>query len=300
MVGFGLNAVDWICRLPDYPPLGSERRLEALDRLTGGQTATACALCARYGLQVRYIGRVGDDALGNFSRQHLRAENMDLSCVETVSGTSNQFAVILVDRPTGERTILWERSPSLTYEPGDLRREWIEEGQLLHLDGHDEEAAIEAAGWAQASGMKVSLDIDKVQERTRDLIERVDFLLPTERFARRMTGVEDWTEALSRLNRMTPGLVAITRGEEGCAVIVDGQILEVPAFQVPVVDTTGAGDIFHGAFAFSLFQGWDLLHCLTFACAAGSLACTRVGSRSGIPTLAEVESLTSQRLKRID
>ena len=116
LVGLGLNAVDWICLLPHYPEHNSKVQIDEMYKLGGGQVATASALGARYGLKVRYVGRVGDDEIGKFSLQDLQKESMDLSCLQTVPGAVSQFAVILVDRPTGERTILWDRDPALHYQ----------------------------------------------------------------------------------------------------------------------------------------------------------------------------------------
>ena len=134
LVGMGLNAVDWICSLPHYPHHNSKVEIEGLHKVGGGQVATASALCARYGMKVRYIGRVGDDEIGEFSLNSLGQESMDISCVQIVPGAISQFAIILVDRPSGERTILWDRDSKLIYQEGELKREWIVEGQLLHLD----------------------------------------------------------------------------------------------------------------------------------------------------------------------
>jgi len=287
VVGLGLNAVDWICVLPRFPAHNSKVRLEAIHRLGGGQVATASALCARYGLSVRYVGRVGDDEIGRASLEDLGKEPMEL-CIQTVSGASSQFAVILVDRPTGERTILWDRDEALAYRPGELRREWISEGQLLHLDGHDQPAAVQAARWAREAGMKVSLDIDKPQPGVEELLALTDFLIPSTDFVRNFSGTEDWRKGLRALSGTTKGFVAMTRGKSGAAALWEQEIFEVPGTEVEVVDTTGAGDVFHGAFVFGLFQGWSAARCLEFAAVAGALSCSCYGARGGIPPLGKI------------
>lgn len=288
VIGLGLNAVDWICVLPHYPEHNTKIQVEEMYKLGGGQIATACALCARYSLKVRYIGRVGDDEIGRFSLDDLGQEPMDISCVDVVAGAFSQFAVILVDRPTGERTILWKRDPKMLYRPGELKQEWIVDGQLLHLDGHDQAACIQASRWAREAGMKVSLDIDKCRPGVEELLELADFVLPTIGFALQFSGKDDWREGLLRVAEVTPGFVAATRGKEGVAAVWKGRIVEIPGIQVQAVDTTGAGDVFHGAFVYSLFQGWSIERCLIFANVGGALACTRYGARGGIPTLQEI------------
>ena len=291
LVGLGLNAVDWICVLPHYPRHTTKVRIEKMHKLGGGQIATASALCARYGLKVRYIGRVGDDEIGQFSLEHLQKEPMDVSCVDVVAGAFSQFAVIMVDRLTGERTILWDRDPALDYKEGELKREWITEGQLVHIDGHDQPTCIRAAQWAKDAGMKVSLDIDKVQPGVEELLALTDFVIPSVNFVQEFSGKEDWKEALLAISEVTSGFVGVTRGKKGAAALWQARIFEIHGITVNTVDTTGAGDVFHGAFLYGLFQGWSIGRCMRFANAAGALSCTQYGARGGIPPLDEVLSL---------
>ncbi len=294
VVGMGLNAVDWIVHVPNFPKRNSKVQIESFGRLAGGQVATAMALCGRYGLKARYIGRVGDDEIGRFSLSSLKCEPMDINLVEVVAGASSQYAIIVVD-PEGQRTILWDRGPSLSYRVDEIQPGWISAGQVLHLDGHDEEASIQCAEWASQAGMKTSLDVDKVQSRTGDLLALTDFALPSETFARAFTGASDWREALLGVAEASRGFTAITRDSHGCAALWNGEIYEVPSFEVEAVDSTGAGDVFHGAFIYAVFQEWNVWDCLRFANAAGALSCTRPGARGGIPTLAEVEKLLKEK-----
>ena len=291
LIGLGLNAVDWIYVLPHYPAHSTKVQIERIYKRGGGQVATASALCARYGLKVRYVGRVGDDEIGQFSLGDLQKEPMDFSCVQTVPGASSQFAVILVDRPTGERTILWDRDSKLLYKKGELKREWLVEGQLLHLDGHDQSASIQAARWAKEADMKVSLDIDKLQPGVEELLALTDFLIPSVGFVQEFSGNHDWKEGLRALSELTSGFVGVTRGKEGAAALWDGEVFEIPGIAVESVDTTGAGDVFHGAFLYGLLQGRSVGGCLRFANAAAALSCAHYGARGGIPPLDDVLSM---------
>ena len=291
VVALGLNAVDWVCYLPQFPEHDSKTEIETLYRSGGGQTATAAALCARYGLKTRYIGRVGDDETGRFSLQDLQKEPMDLSFVETVPNAVNQLAIILVDRPTGERTILWSRDSKLHYRPGELDRTSITAGQILHMDGHDVEACVEAAGWARQAGMKVSLDVDKVQPGVEEVLGLADFTIPSLDFVLQFSGKTTWQEGLREIAKLALGFVAVTLGKRGAGVVWDGQVVRVPGFPVESVDTTGSGDIFHGAFVHGLFENWNVETCLRFANAAAALSCTRPGARGGIPHIDDVFEL---------
>lgn len=291
VTGFGLNAVDWICVLPRFPEYDSKMEIEQMYKLGGGQIATAATFCARYGLRVRYVGRVGDDEVGKFALEDLAKEPMDTTCVDVVRGAFSQIAVILVDRPSGERTILWRRDPKMHYKKGELKREWIVQGQILHLDGHDQPASIQAARWAREAGMKVSLDIDRFQPGVEELVALTDFTIATSHFVCRFSGKKDWRKGLVAISEVSEGFVAVTRGKQGSATLWNDRIVEIPAIPVKAVDTTGAGDVFHGAFLYALFQDWSIERCLRFANAAGALACTRYGARNGIPTRDEVEQM---------
>lgn len=291
VVALGLNAVDTICVLPDWPEHGGKMRIKERYYLGGGQIATAAALCGRYGLKTRYVGRVGNDPTGRYSLEDLHKEPMDISYVDVIPGAYSQFAIILVDLPTGERTVLWDRDPRLLYGEGELKREAIVAGRLLHVDGHDVQASIQAAKWAHEAGMRVSLDIDKVQPGVEDLLRLVDFAIPSQDFAREFAADGDWRRGLLALGDLSPGHVVVTRGKQGVALSWEGEILSVPTVSIQATDTTGAGDVFHGAFVYSLFQDWTVLQCLRFANVAAALACTRYGARAGIPTLEEVQTL---------
>ena len=289
-MGLGSNAVDCVLQLTRFPVHGGKQRIESRTRLGGGQVATAAVLCARFGLKVRYVGRVGDDADGRFMMDLLSREGLDLSCVEVVAGGESQTACILVD-PLGERTILWNRDPKLLSRPGEIQPESIQVGEILHLDSHDQVGAIQAARLAREVGMKVSLDIDKIQPEVEQLLELVDFLIPTLSFVQAYTGLTDSEQALLQLDRSVPGFLAATAGSRGCLAVWEGQVHEVPGFAVEPTDTTGAGDVFHGAFVYALFQKWSVRQSLLFANAAAAISTTRLGSQGGIPSLAEVEAL---------
>ncbi|HSR66573.1 MAG TPA: carbohydrate kinase family protein [Acidobacteriota bacterium] len=289
VVAMGMNAVDWILRLPVYPPHNSKIHIDEFLKLGGGPAATAGALCGRWGLKTKYLGRVGDDEIGQFSLEDLRREPMDCSDVEVIEGARSQLAVILVDRPSGERTVLWQRDPRLDYQPDQLQPGRVTCGQVLHMDGNELPARAQAARWAQEAGMPVCLDIDRPAQGVRDLLQAVDFALPTEAFVLRYASTADWRKGLMAVNQACPGLVCCTRGAKGVAAVWEGRIVEIPSYDVKPVESTGAGDVFHGAFAFSLFQpNWSLRRCLRFSCAAGALSATRLGARGGIPPLQEV------------
>ncbi len=183
VVGLGLNAMDTICVVPRFPAPNTKTHLHDVRIEPGGQVATALATCTRLGLKARYIGSVGTDDWGKMQLASLRAENLDLH-VREVEGAASQIAIILLEQGIGERTILWRRDPRLNYRVEDLRREMIAGARILHLDGCDSTAAIQAAHWAHELGMPVVIDIDEVyDDSTHELLPLVDYLIASSDFA---------------------------------------------------------------------------------------------------------------------
>ena len=291
VVGFGLNAVDHLCVVPQYPRFDSKTEIVHYEKLGGGQTATAVVFAARMGLKGKYIGKVGSDDLGVYALESLRAENIDTSSVLVERGARNQYAFIIIDKASGERTILWERDRKLSFRQEELCRADICSGRVLHLDGHDYEAAIQAARWAREEGIPVVIDLDKAVPRSAELIANVDFLITSANFPPEFTGIDDPIESLLALRNHCDGFLAVTLGAQGAMAVVGDRCERFPAFKVHAVDTTGAGDIFHGAFIYGLLHNWPLDRIMTFANAAAGLNCTHLGARGGIPPLGEILAL---------
>jgi sulfofructose kinase len=187
----------------------------------------------------------------------------------------------------GERTILARRDPKLNYPPELLRREMIVGGRVLLLDSYDSPGGIQAATWAREAGMPVVMDIDAVQDDlTPKLLRLVDYLIASSDFA------ENPRELAEEYGC---SVVGITRGAEGATFFDRGRLLESSAFKVPVVDTTGAGDVFHGAFIYGLLQKWSLEEIIRFSHATAALNCMHIGARGGITALGEVQDFLRNR-----
>jgi sugar/nucleoside kinase (ribokinase family) len=257
----------------------------------GGQVATAMVALSRWGIRTKYIGKVGDDELGAFSLNSLRQDGVDVSFVTIEPNAISQFAMIIVDRTSGERTILWNRDKQLMYREGELRREDVCSGKILHLDGHDIRAAIQCARWAKEEGIPTVIDLDKLDPLISELIKKIDFVITSSNFPTLFTGISDREKALIEMQRQTPGFLCATLGREGAVALVEGNILRVRGFKVDAVDTTGAGDVFHAGFIYGLLQNWEVREILRFANAVAALKCRDLGGRRGIPTLEEAHRL---------
>ena len=294
VVGMGLNSVDFIGLAPEFPTINSKMKLLRFSKQGGGQAATAMVALSRWGVKTKYIGKVGGDELGSFSLDTIREEGVDISSVTIEPHANNQFAMILVDGVSGERTILWDRDERLMYREGELKKKDICSGKILHLDGHDIRAAIRSAQWAKKEGTPTVIDIDKVEPLTGKLIRQIDFVITSSRFPTLMTGISDREKALIELQKQTSGFLCSTLGHEGAMALVNGEILYVKGFKIKVVDTTGAGDVFHAGFIYGLLQNWEVVEILRFANAVAVLKCLDLGGRKGIPALEEVEKFLRQ------
>jgi sulfofructose kinase len=291
VVGMGLNSVDFLAVVPQFPTLNLKMQIQRFAKQGGGQVATAMVALARWGMKTKYIGKTGGDELGDFSLDSIRQEGVDVSSVTIEPDAPNQFAMIIVDGLSGERTILWDRDEQLMYREGELRKEEICSGRLLHLDGHDLRAALQCAKWAKEESIPTVIDLDKVEPLTPELIRVIDFVITSSRFPVLFTGIPDREKALLELQKRTSGFLCATLGPEGAIALVDGRFLRVRGFQTKVVDTTGAGDVFHAGFIYGLLRNWEVAEILRFANAVASLKCRDLGGRKGIPSLEEAEKL---------
>ncbi len=294
VLGIGLNATDTLLLVREFPPYAGKVPFEREMLSPGGQVATAIVTCARLGLRAKYIGTVGDDLRGQIQRESLEGTGVDISSVIVREGCPNQTAYIIIDERTGERTILWQRAACLRLSPSEIRSEEIAGAKLLHIDGYDIEAAAYAASLARERGIPVSLDVDTIYPGFEHVLRYVDYLVAGSGWPAKWTGISDPFQALTVL-RQEYGMrvAAMTLGEEGALALYEDRWFYSAAFDVRCIDTTGAGDVFHGAFCYAMLSGMGMQDALDFSNAAAALNCTDIGARGHIPYRAEVEDLLS-------
>lgn len=291
VAGVGINATDTIIRLPHFPTLDSKVEVLSAEVKAGGQVASAMVACSRWGLQARYVGKVGDDAAGRLQAQEMEREEVEAHWI-VAPGCASQTAFILVDEESGERTVLWKRDPQIALHPKDLKREWVSGASALLVDGHDTAAATQAARWAREERIPVLGDLDNRYAGVEELLEYIDFPLTSKDFPERLTGEGDLLKSLPKIHhRFKCRLIGTTLGRLG-ALAWDGvRFILCPGFRVRAVDTTGAGDIFHGAFLYGMVRGRPAEEMLEFSCAAAAINCEVRGARGKIATLGEIEDL---------
>ena len=311
VVGVGANSVDYVYCLPEFPqPDSAAAKLRIGRHLIspGGQTTTTLSTCTAMGLRTAYIGTISSDANGVRIREELARRGVDFTHAKIREG-ANPFAVILLDERQGERVVLWDRDPAMRLEPTDIDAEVIRGARLLHVDDVDEDAAIHAARIGREAGIPVTSDIERIGKRTEELVAAVTVPIFAEHVLQELTGETDFEKALREVaglrldhaiarRRPAPRTVVVTLGARGAMMLADDRIYTAPAYNVEVVDTTGAGDVFRGAFITALLRGDEPEEILQFANAAAAVSCTRLGAITSVPTVDDAEQLTTKNTKR--
>ena len=295
VLGVGCNSVDRVYRLPASPKPDSptaKLRISSHATMCGGQMATAMAACAGLGLKTAYFGCVGHDHDGRLIRSELEQRGVDVSHVLTRE-CANRFAVITVDETSGERIVLWDRDERLNLRARDFEPALIASARILHVDDEDQEAAIAAATVARSAGVPCASDIDRITDRTKDLIAAVSIPIFAQHVLPVMTGESDIERGLRAMRQWNDGMLCVTLGPSGAMLLKDDELVIEPAFSVKAVDTTGAGDVFRAAFIYALLKEYPLRKMVRFANAAAAVSCTRAGAMASVPAMREVEQFVS-------
>ena len=289
VIGFGESSVDYVHVVEDLPRNGASKvRIASHYSSCGGQVATTMTACAALGLTAGYLGPLGNDDNGRRVREALRERAVDISRV-IVRDAPNRFAVILVDRASGERIVFWDRDPGLDIPPAELSAAMIAGARIVHLDGTDEAASIALAKMARQQAAIVTLDIDDVTPRTPELLASATVAIVAEHVPRLLTGISDTEAALRAMATRHGARPCVTLGSRGSAALDGNRFVHAPAVAVEAVDTTGAGDVFRAGFILGLLREWPVERTLRFANAVAAVSCTRTGAITGAPSLADVE-----------
>ena len=298
-VGVGLNATDTLLIVPRFPSYSGKEPFVDEIVSVGGQVASAIVTCQQLGLRTKYIGAVGDDERGRLQMESLLASGVDVSDIQVRRGCPNQSAYIIIDRSTGERTVLWRREDCLRLEPAEITEQQIADARLLHIDGHDTAAVAKAAAIARRHGIPVTVDVDTLYHGFDQVLPHVDYLIASTSFPVQWTNEHDPFKALELMQtEYGMRVAAMTLGAHGALALEDGVFHYAPAFVVSCVDTTGAGDIFHGAFCYGVLEGWPLAQTLEFSNAMAALNCKALGARGGIRSRADAEELIAHGERR--
>ncbi len=286
IIGIGASVFDTLMLVSHFPQ--EDTKLQAFETMTqgGGPCATALAAAGQLGVSTAYMGILGDDSYGRYMQEDFRRHGVDTSLIRTSPDCVSFHSFVLLNTASSTRTIVWNKGTVPTLTPAEVDADAIESARALHLDGHQLEAAIHAARIARKAGVKVSLDAGGTYPGIEMLLPFVDFLIPSEEFVLKFTGQRDPESAAQILmNRYHPQTLVVTQGSRGGFLLENGGIRRYPCFPVDVIDSCGAGDVFHGAFLAAWVRGCtDSMECCRFASAVSALKCTHFGARDGIPT----------------
>src|SRR5258708_811781 len=295
--GIGENATDIVLRLKDFPARDGKTDTVSREIRLGGQVATAVFAAAGWGLRTRYVGATGSDHNSDLHYHDLRKQGVESHLVR-VRGAESRLSYILVEQRSGSRAVLCHRDARVKLEKRHLKKDWLKRTRLLHVDGENPEASRLAATWAREAGVPVMCDLDVFREELRFVMPQVDYPVLSLGILQALGGSNDPLVALPAIRtKYSSKLVCTTMGEQG-ALAWDGQrFWYAPAYRVPVVDTTGAGDLFHAGFAYGLLRGWDVQHILEFGCASAGLNCAAHGARGGIGSVRIIEKLRAGKMR---
>ena len=295
VLGIGLNATDTLLLVKEFPPYAGKVAFDREMLSPGGQVATAIVSCARLGLRAKYIGTIGDDLRGNIQRQSLEGTGVDTSSLIVRENCPNQTAYIVIDERSGERTVLWQRADCLRLRPEEVKPEDIASTRLLHIDGYDIDAAAHASQIAHQNNVPVSIDVDTIYPGFESVLKYVDYLVAGSGWPAKWTKEQDPFKALTKIQtEYGTRVAAMTLGDLGSLALYQGRWYYSPAFEVVCADTTGAGDVYHGAFCYAILTGMQMEKALEFSNAAAAINCTAIGARGHVPELCEVQALIAQ------
>lgn len=291
LVMVGLSCLDHIWQVAHFPPQGSRTHASAYRMQGGGPAATAAVTAARLGAKVELWALHGDDANGRAAQEELERFGVDCSQLRTLAGAKTFVSAVLVD-PAGERYIFPYRGEGLVDTAEGLALERLAQADCLLTDARH--PVMSEAALRQARRLGIPTVGDWSDARHWELTQYIDYLLVSEECAAEVLGRNDPEAALEKLRQFDGQVVGITLGEQGFLYDAGEGLRHVPALPVEVVDTTGAGDVFHGAYAYAVAMGYTLARCALFASVTAALSCQALG-RSGIPDAALVNRLLEKR-----
>jgi sugar/nucleoside kinase (ribokinase family) len=296
ILGLGAVAIDHLIYVQSFPPPNTKSDVLRSEQQGGGLTATALVAASRLGARCAYAGMLGDDDASRFAAETMQREGIDLSHVVRQPDAGPIRSVIIVGLDHATRNIFPEHPAVTGAAPNAPSAEVIRSTRVLFVDHLGVEGMIRAATIARAAGIPVVSDVERDLPGCMDLLALVDHVVMSWEFASTLTGCATPADAVPALWTPMRAAVAVTNGEDGCYFTSDGAtIAHQPAFKVRAVDTTGCGDVFHGAYCAALARGDDLPTRIRFASAAAALKATQHGGQAGAPTLEQAQRLLEGR-----
>ena len=301
VLGYGVLAVDDMIYVDSYPPPDGKAPVRGRRRQGGGTVSCGLVTAARLGARAAALGRLGDNEMSDFVRTHMGAAGVDLSRIVHHPDAGPVWCTIVVAADTGKRSIYGDYAFIRPVEPDEMRPEWFDGVKLLLVDHMHPPGIVAAANIARAKGIPVVSDIERKNAWLPEIRALVDHWVSSAESALPNTGCDDPREACEALIRTGWHRTAVvTAGDRGCwwCTADDPHPRHEPAFDVRPVDTTGCGDVFHGAFCYALTRGWPMERVIPFCASAAAVKATRTGGWAAVPTLSEVEQMLASGRRR--
>ena len=295
IVGIGANVFDTLYNIATYPAEDTKMRATASKTAGGGPVATGLVAAAKLGAETAYIGMLSDDNGGKFLKADFEKYGVATGWIRIRPGCRSFASVLWLCADKATRTCVFDKGDLPPLQLDAAQKQAIADAALLMVDGNELEAAVEAAKLAKESGVKVLYDCGGLYPHVEKLLALTDIMIPSEEFAMGHTGCASAEEAAKKLfETYAPEVVVVTQGKEG-GILYDGKIImPYPAFAVAAVDTNGAGDVFHGAFAAAVTMGYAYSKCCLFASAVSALKCTGIGARESAPDLERTKNFLKE------
>jgi ribokinase len=291
VLGFGHCCIDHLAVLDPFPEKGMKGDVAESLVIAGGPVPIALSTAARFRCSAQYFGKVGDDADGDQIRRELHEDGVDVSRMIIDSNCKTARAYIWIDKNDGSRSIALDYRKTNWLSEKDVDLELIEGCKLFLCDNRSAEATLKALHYAKEAGVITMIDAGSVRPGFREMLKLVDYTIVSQDLKNTLLKGIDARELAEMLVRMGTGTAVVTCGAEGSVYCNGAETRHIPGFLLDAVDTTGAGDIFHGAFIYGLLENWELTRIVRFSNAAAALSCRRLSGRLGIPKLHEVEEL---------
>jgi sulfofructose kinase len=292
----GIPVRDLTFRVSGVPGRGSKENATHLDEICGGNALNAAIGIVRLGGRASMCGPMGDvrETSSRFIFDKLAHEGIETNHLVHMPGLVTPISAVLVD-PSGERTIVTFRDPELWKVHLPDTETLLDDCAAILTESRCAEFCTDLCAEAQRRGIPVIVDVDRAMSLREGLLNASSHLVFSSEPLQETAGVTDDAQALKKIAKLTPSFLAGTRGARGTIWLDEDQaIQETPAFPVHTVDTLGAGDVFHGAFALAITEKQELRQALRFASAAAALKCTRFGGAFAAPQRIEVEELLSE------
>lgn len=283
VLGIGQSCIDILGFIPFFPSIEQRVELQGPTIQRGGPTANALNVLTRFGCKVALMSVIGDDSYGDLLLEELQTEGIDTSLVVRKQGQNTQISLIPVEKNTGKRTVFWSRGPVGSLSDLQIDPEIAQNSRLIHTDDIYVAPAIEIIKAAKKSGVLVSVDLGSLQPGVEKLKGNVDLLITSLEFMKDYTGEEDPRVGIRKLLDFGAEVTTVTLEEMGSITVYDDETIEIPAYSIDAVDTTGCGDVFHGSFIYAWLQGWDIMRTLHFATAAAAISTRSLGASTGLP-----------------